>query len=206
MNYALIGCGRVAPNHIGAARENKLNIVAICDIDVEKAQEFKIKNQLPEEVKIYSDYNELFKTEALDLVAIATWSGEHAKIALAAIRQGINVIIEKPIALSMADARQIVEEGKKYNVKVCTSHQNRFNPTIKKIREAVDQKLVGNLVYGAAHVRWFRGENYYAQDGWRGTWAQDGFCQAGAGIWRRGICGGNADRVQARVPSGFAGK
>lgn len=174
MNYALIGCGRVAPNHIGAARENKLNMVAICDIDAEKAQDFKIKNQLPKSVKIYTDYNELFEKEALDLVAIATWSGEHAKIALAAIRHKINVIIEKPIALSMDDARQIVEEGKKYNVKVCTSHQNRFNPTIKKIREAVEKKLVGELVYGAAHVRWFRGENYYAQDGWRGTWAQDG--------------------------------
>ena len=86
----------------------------------------------------------------------------------------VNVIIEKPIALSMEDAHQVIAAGKEYNVKVCTSHQNRFNPTIKKIREAVDKKLVGNLVYGTAHVRWFRGENYYSQDAWRGTWAQDG--------------------------------
>ncbi len=174
MNYALIGCGRVAPNHIVAAKANQLNIVAICDIDTKKAEEFRRDNQLDESVKIYSDYNQLFESEALDLIAIATWSGEHAKIALAAIRNKINVIIEKPIALSMEDAHRIVAESKEYNVKVCTSHQNRFNPTIKKIREAVEKKLVGNLVYGAAHVRWFRGENYYSQDDWRGTWAQDG--------------------------------
>ena len=56
MNYALIGCGRVAPNHIVAAKANQLNIVAICDIDVQKADEFRKNNQLDESVKIYSDY------------------------------------------------------------------------------------------------------------------------------------------------------
>ena len=66
MNYALIGCGRVAPNHIVAAKANQLNIVAICDIDIQKADELRKNNQLDESVKIYSDYNQLFEGEKLD--------------------------------------------------------------------------------------------------------------------------------------------
>lgn len=174
MKYALIGCGRVAPNHITAAKENHLHIQAICDLDREKAQIFMKDNDLSEDVKIYTDYQELFEREELDLVAIATFSGEHAKIAKEAIRHGINVIIEKPIALSLEDADQMIQLAKENHVKVCTNHQNRFNPTIRKIRQAIDAGKLGNLMYGSATIRWFRGKDYYEQANWRGTWEQDG--------------------------------
>ncbi|MCI8633155.1 MAG: Gfo/Idh/MocA family oxidoreductase [Lachnospiraceae bacterium] len=174
MRYALVGCGRVAPNHVVAARQNNLQIVAICDLDQEKAEKFKVDNGLDESVKIYTNYIEMFTKENLDLVAIATWSGEHAKIALEAIRKRNHVIIEKPIALSIQDADEIIEEAEKYQVKVCTNHQNRFNPAIKAIHEAINVGKLGKLLYGTAHVRWYRGEAYYAQDAWRGTWKQDG--------------------------------
>lgn len=174
MRYALVGCGRVAPNHITAARQNALQIVAICDLDKAKAEKFKADQHLDESVKIYTSYVEMFAAEKLDLVAIATWSGEHAKIALEAIQRRIHVIIEKPIALSIQDANEIIEKAERYQVKVCTNHQNRFNPAIKAIYEAVKTGKLGRLLYGTAHVRWYRGLEYYKQDAWRGTWKQDG--------------------------------
>lgn len=174
LRYALVGCGRVAPNHITAAKQNQLEIVAICDLDINKANEFKISNQLEDDVKIYTDYKSLFHEEKLDLVAIATWSGEHAKIALEAIQNGIHVIIEKPIALSIEDANQIILSAKEHGVKVCANHQNRFNPAIRAIHKAIDEGKLGKILYGTAHVRWYRGEEYYNQDSWRGTWKQDG--------------------------------
>lgn len=174
MKYALIGCGRVAPNHVTAAKANGLDFVALCDIDEAAAVQFRKDNGLDESVKIYTDFEEMFQKEELDLVAIATISGEHARIARAAIAHKIHVIIEKPIALSIQDADAIIAEAKEQGVLVCTNHQNRFNPAIRAIHDAVESGKMGKILYGSAAVRWFRGESYYQQASWRGTWAQDG--------------------------------
>ncbi|MBO4747478.1 MAG: Gfo/Idh/MocA family oxidoreductase [Clostridiales bacterium] len=175
MKYALIGCGRISPNHIEAAKNNKLEFVAMCDIDPEVMKEKSEKFDLAD-VKKYTDYHELLENEKPELVAIATESGKHAAIALDCIAAGCNVIIEKPIALSIADAQAIVDAGKKAGVVVCANHQNRFNKSVQYIRKALEEGRFGKLSHGAAHVRWNRGKSYYDQAPWRGTWAQDGGC------------------------------
>ena len=176
MKYALIGCGRISPNHIVAAKNNGLEIVAICDIDP-KCMEDKVKKfTLPQTVRKYTDYNELLINEKPELVAICTESGLHAQIALDCINAGCNVIIEKPIALSIADADAIIEAAEKNNVKVCVNHQNRFNKSIAKIKDALDRDRFGRLFHGTAHIRWARDWEYYSRAKWRGTWAQDGGC------------------------------
>ncbi len=174
MKYALIGCGRISVNHIAAAQANKLDIVAISDILPEKMDEKRAKFDLDGNTKGYADYKEMLAKEKPELVAICTESGEHARIAMDCIDAGCHVIIEKPIALSLADADAIIERAKKRGVKVCTSHQNRFNKSIQKIREAMEAGRFGKMFYGTAHIRWCRDYNYYAQAPWRGTWAQDG--------------------------------
>lgn len=175
MKYALIGCGRISPNHLKAAKNNNLEIVAICDIIPEKmderAEEFHLDG-----VKKYIDYKKLIKQEKPDLVAIATESGKHAGIAVDCILSGCNVIIEKPIALSIEDADLIIEAGKKAGVVVCANHQNRFNKSVQYIRRAIEEGRFGKVFHGAAHVRWNRGKEYFDQASWRGTWEQDGGC------------------------------
>lgn len=174
MKYALIGCGRISPNHIVAAQRNGLNIVALCDSD-EKNIEDKIKKfDLGNDVKKYTDYLEMLCKEKPELVAIATESGKHAQIALDCMDYGCNLIIEKPIALSISDADKIIEKAEKLNLKVCACHQNRFNKSIQKIREAVEKNRFGKMFYGTAHVRWCRDHEYYDRATWRGTWEQDG--------------------------------
>jgi predicted dehydrogenase len=175
MKYALIGCGRISPNHIEAAKNNGLDFVGICDIKSEtikeKSEKFNLKN-----VNKYFDYKEMLDKEKPDLVAIATESGKHAKIALDCIDANCNVIIEKPIALSISDADKIIMAGEKKGVVVCANHQNRFNKSIQYIRKALEDGRFGKLSHGAAHIRWNRGESYYKQASWRGTWQQDGGC------------------------------
>lgn len=175
MKYALIGCGRISPNHIEAAKNNELDFVAICDIIPEsmadKAKSFGLEN-----VRKYIDYKELLAVEKPELVAIATESGKHAMIALDCIAAGCNVIIEKPIALSIADADAIIKAAKDIGVVVCVNHQNRFNKSVQCIKKALEEGRFGKLSHGAAHVRWNRGKAYYEQAPWRGTWAQDGGC------------------------------
>ncbi|PKK38868.1 Myo-inositol 2-dehydrogenase [Clostridiaceae bacterium JG1575] len=173
MRYGIIGCGRISANHFAAAKENHLEIVAICDVLPERMEEAKAQFDLPT-VACYTDYQAMLEQEDLDLVAICTESGKHAAIALNALDSGVHLIIEKPIALSLSDADQIVKKSKEQGLVVCACHQNRFNKSIQKIREAVEEGRFGRMMHGAAHIRWNRGESYYTQAPWRGTWEQDG--------------------------------
>lgn len=179
MKYALIGCGRIAVNHIKAALNNKFDIVAVCDVLPEKMELLLEKYELQNDPSIarYIDYKEILnKHPEVDLIAIATESGEHAKIALDCIDAKKNVVIEKPIAMSMSDANEIVNRAKEKGVKVSACHQNRFNVAVQKTRAALEAGRFGEMSHGSIHVRWNRDRNYYEQASWRGTWAQDGGC------------------------------
>ncbi len=174
MKYALIGCGRISPNHIAAAKANGIEIAAICDILPANMKDKRLKFDLGNNIRQYTDYHEMLEKEKPELVAIATESGKHAQIALDCMDYGCNLIIEKPIALSIEDADRIIEKSNRLNLKVCACHQNRFNKSIQKIREAVDKNRFGKMFYGTAHIRWCRDYEYYARANWRGTWEQDG--------------------------------
>ena len=104
LKYAIIGCGRISPNHIAAAIEYSLDIVALCDVEESKMdtniQDFK----LPGGTKKYLNYKEMLQNEKPELVAICTESGKHGQIALDCKDAGANLIIEKPIALSLQEA------------------------------------------------------------------------------------------------------
>lgn len=174
MKYALIGCGRISPNHVVAAKNNNLDIVALCDLEPKNSHDKVVKFELDKDIPQYTDYKEMLQKEKPELVAIATESGNHAAIALDCIEQGCNLIIEKPIALSLKDADAIIAKAKEKGVKVCACHQNRFNKAIQKIRSAVEKDRFGRLLYGTAHIRWARDYEYYSRAKWRGTWEQDG--------------------------------
>ena len=173
MKYALIGCGRISELHLRAAAENGLEISALCDVIREKAED---RARMPgaENAVIYTDYRELLEKEHPALVAVTTDSGNHAAIAIDCIKAGCHVIIEKPMAMSMADAREIVRLSREMDVRVCACHQNRFNKSVRRMRKAVEAGRFGKLLHGTAYVRWFRGDDYYELADWRGTWAGDG--------------------------------
>ncbi|AUD64015.1 oxidoreductase [Tenericutes bacterium MO-XQ] len=174
MKYALIGCGRISPNHLLAAVNNDLEVVALCDLDIEKAKHHIKEYNLNTRTNAYIDYKLMIDAEKPNLIAIATESGNHAEIAKYCIKKGIHLIIEKPIALSLDDVDEIISLSKEYNVVVSACHQNRFNKSIQKIRESMEQNRFGKLFHGTAHIRWNRGQDYYIQAPWRGTWEQDG--------------------------------
>lgn len=176
MKYALVGCGRIAVNHMKAALNNSLEIVAVCDVLPEKMDVILEKYDLQgnNDIKKYTDYKEMIRTEKPELVSIATESGIHAEIALYCIVNDVNVIIEKPMAMSIEDADKIIALAEERNVKVSACHQNRFNVAIQELRKAVEAGRFGKLSHGSIHVRWNRNKGYYDQAPWRGTWAQDG--------------------------------
>jgi len=176
MKYALIGCGRIAVNHMKAAINNELEIVAVCDVLEEKMEELLAKYGLEkdESIKRYTDYKKMVEELQPELASIATESGLQAEIALYCIEKGVNLIIEKPMAMSIEDANKIIDLAEEKNVKVSACHQNRFNVAIQKLRKAVESGRFGKLSHGSIHVRWNRNAGYYEQAPWRGTWEQDG--------------------------------
>lgn len=177
MKYALIGCGRIATNHIKAVLNNKLELVAVCDVLPEKMEALLAKHGLENDNTIirYTDYKQMIADHPeIQLISIATESGLHAEIALYCIDHHINLIIEKPMAMSMADANEIIRRADAQHVKVSACHQNRFNIAVQKLRKAVEGGRFGKLSHGSIHVRWNRNKDYYTQAPWRGTWAQDG--------------------------------
>ena len=177
MKYALVGCGRIATNHVLAAKNNGLEFVAVCDIVPEQMERLLAKHGMEGDRSIarYTDYRSMLSDHPdIQLVAIATESGKHAAIALDCIDAGMNVIIEKPMAMSITDADEIIRRADEKGVKVSACHQNRFNVAIQQLREAVEANRFGKLSHGSIHVRWNRGKGYYDQAPWRGTWEQDG--------------------------------
>lgn len=176
MKYALIGCGRIATNHVKAVLNNHLEFTAVCDIDPDHIESLLEKHGLEKDtsIKRYTDYKKMVEENELDLVAIATESGVHAEIALYCIDHGIHCIIEKPVAMSIQDADEIIRRSDEKGVKVSACHQNRFNVAVQEMRKALEAGRFGKLSHGSVHVRWNRNEDYYTQAPWRGKWASDG--------------------------------
>lgn len=201
MRYALVGCGRVSPGHIKAAVENGFEILAVCDIDNSHIDDM-FSRAVPcdeQNIRRYTCFTEMYDIEKPELVSIALPSSLHAEAAIEAIKRGINVIIEKPMAMSLKDADEIIRLSEVHNVKVSACHQNRFNKAVQEMRTALEKGRFGELSNAAITVRWSRGEDYYKQADWRGKFFSDGGtlmnqCIHGIDLLRW-MCGDNLKRV-----------
>lgn len=179
MKYALIGCGRIATNHVKAVLNNDLEFTAACDLLPDAIEKLLEKHDLENDDSIsrYTDYKQMLAEHPdIDIVAVATDSGVHAEITLYCIDHGFNVIVEKPMTMSMDEAEKIIKRSEEKGVKVSVCHQNRFNVAIQEMRRALERGRFGRLSHGSINVRWNRGKQYYDQASWRGKWASDGGC------------------------------
>ena len=172
VKFAIIGCGRISYRHIEAIKANSnAELVALCDLNIDKANE----RNAAAGVKVYQDYNEMFRKEQIDVVCIMTPSGMHAEHAIDIIEKyKKHVVIEKPISLTVSGGMKLIETANKNDVRLFAVHQNRFNKAVRKIMSAIESKIFGRITLGTVRIRWSRGQAYYDRDPWRGTWALDG--------------------------------
>ncbi len=169
--FGLIGCGRIAPNHARNIVElENAELKAVCDIVPEKAEQYRQTYG----GDVYTDYRKVLERPDVDIVAIATSSGQHAEIGIAAAEAGKHVIVEKPMALSLRDADKLIEVCQRNHVYLGVCHQNRYNQVVRKLRDALEAGRFGRINHGVASIRWYRNANYFQQDSWHGTWEQDG--------------------------------
>ena len=173
LNFALVGCGRIAKRHSELLGFNEINgakLVSVCDNVIDKA------NKIAEQFKVsaYQDMDEMMKSESIDVVVVLTPSGLHAEHVINLSKYGKHLMVEKPMALTVEDTENMIYACDVNNIKLFIIKQNRFNVPVVKLREALDAGRFGKLTLGTVRVRWARHQAYYDQDSWRGTWAMDG--------------------------------
>lgn len=173
LKFCLVGCGRIAKRHSELLGESVIDgaaLAGVCDIEPDKARRIGERFDVP----WFTDMHEMMRAVQPDIVSILTESGYHAENAIALAPYGAHIMVEKPMALTLADADAMIEACDKAGVKLFVVKQNRFNVPVVKLREALDAGRFGKLVLGTVRVRWCRPQSYYDQDAWRGTWALDG--------------------------------
>lgn len=173
IDVVLVGCGRIAERHaqlLGDSYIDGARLVAVCDIVAERAQSLSKRYNVP----AYVDMGEMLNKHSPTLAVILTESGNHAEHAIFAASKGVHVMVEKPMALRLVDADNMIATCDREGVKLFVVKQNRFNRPVQKLREALQAGRFGKLIMGTVRVRWCRPQSYYDQAGWRGTWAMDG--------------------------------
>jgi predicted dehydrogenase len=173
LRFGLVGCGRIVHKHADTIKNHLQNaeLVAVCDIVREKAEQ--IGKQYS--VNHYTNYDDMLTHEFIDVVCILTESGNHAKHTIDIVKKyQKHVVVEKPMALTLSDADEMIRVCDYHNKKLFVVKQNRFNLPVQKLREALDSGRFGRLTMGTVRVRWCREQAYYDADKWRGTWALDG--------------------------------
>lgn len=172
MKFGIVGCGVISQIHAEAICSiPNAELIAVCDIDIQVAKSLADKYNVE---KIYTNYDRMLQEAPLNIVNVCTPSGLHAKQTIAAARYKKHVIVEKPMALNLDDADEMIKVCKKMGVKLSCIFNNRFHKTNQKIRKAIDESKFGKLFLGNALARFYRTQAYYDKGGWRGTWAMDG--------------------------------
>jgi len=168
---AFSGCGRISKNHFDAiAKIDGLELAAVCDADPARAAAAGAERKVPH----FTSYERMLAETKAELVTIATPSGLHPAQGIAAANAGKHVVMEKPMAISLTGADQLVQACDKAGVHLFVVKQNRLNPPVQLLKRAVDRGRFGRIYLASCTVHWARPQEYYDQAPWRGTWEFDG--------------------------------
>jgi predicted dehydrogenase len=171
IRFGLVGAGAISTQHLEALDAIPgARITAIASASPDRARRAGEQWHVP----WTTDFDELLARDDVDAVTISTPSGLHPGQALAALRHGKHVLVEKPLALSNADAQAVVDEARKRHLVAATVSQRRFEPVIKAIQEAVTGGVLGPISTIVAEGFYHRPQSYYDSAPWRGTIALDG--------------------------------
>lgn len=169
IKFAIVGCGRIAQRH--AEHINKFGILAaVCDTDKIKADTLgKMYN-----ASIYYSIDDLLKSEKeVDVISVCSPNGLHASHSIMALKAGFHVLCEKPMAISVHDCGEMIKTAEHYNKRLFAIKQNRFNPPIVAIKQAIEENRLGKIYSIQLSCFWNRNEDYY-QNSWKGTKDLDG--------------------------------
>lgn len=180
IRFGIIGAGVAGQFHAQAiARTPGTRLVAICAARPELATDLAAAYN----AEVAADMEALLARADIDAVCVCTPSGQHAEQGIAAARAGKHVLVEKPIALSLADADALIEACRAAGVQLGVALQRRTDAEFRAAHDAIAAGALGNMVLGAITVPYLRPQSYYDSAAWRGTWALDG----GGALMNQGV-------------------
>jgi UDP-N-acetyl-2-amino-2-deoxyglucuronate dehydrogenase len=172
IRFALVGCGRISANHIEALRQHSghAQLVAVCDVRAEALAAAAAKTG----AQAFASLDDLLAHSDADVVVLATPSGLHPRQAMQAARAGRHVLSEKPMATKWDEGMCMVQACREAGVKLFVVKQNRLNPTLQRLKSAIDDGRFGRIYMATVNVFWTRPQSYYDEAPWRGRWDMDG--------------------------------
>ena len=172
IRIALVGCGRIANNHLEAMEKHAadFDIVDVCDIDAQALERAVARTGANGHIYL----SDMLANTTADVVVLTTPSGLHANQAIEVAKTGRHVITEKPMATRWQDGLSMVRACDEANVRLFVVKQNRRNATLQLLKRAAEQGRFGRIYSVAINVFWTRPQEYYDSAKWRGTWEFDG--------------------------------
>lgn len=172
IRFAIVGCGRISGFHIDALNNLEgAKVAAVCDIIPARAI---AASQRARGAPWFTDYTEMLKTGGFDVVSVCTPSGLHPEHGIMAAEAGYHVVTEKPMAVNLEAADRLIETCDRLGRHLFVVLQNRLNPTVRLLKQAIDKGRFGRICFVEVNVFWTRPQEYYDQAPWRGTRAMDG--------------------------------
>jgi UDP-N-acetyl-2-amino-2-deoxyglucuronate dehydrogenase len=170
LQFAIIGCGRIAERHAeNISRFGQLS--AVCDLKPERTEFFRQKYNCA----AYASLDELLKKEKdIDLLAVCSPNGLHAAHSIRALQENINVLCEKPMAISVQECKEMIEAAKNANKHLFIVKQNRFNPPVAELKKVIDEGRLGKIFNVQLTCFWNRNDKYYQSSDWKGKKDLDG--------------------------------
>lgn len=180
IHVGLIGGGNISGTHARAA-------TAIADVEISAVHGTNSEKveRLCREFggRPYQDFHRFLAHRPMQMVIIGSPSGLHAEQGIAAARQGLHVLVEKPIDISTQRADALIAECEKAKLKLGVIFQDRFKPAIRRVKQLINDGALGRVLLADARVKWYRPPEYYGASRWRGTWALDG----GGALMNQGV-------------------
>ena len=171
-----VGMGGAHGANIHSNSGGVADLVAVCDKNPERLQ-WRVETYAKEinlQVRGYTDFEEMVAREKLDGVVVSTPSGIHHQQAVAAACHGVNVLVDKPVDITLPAIDQIEKAVKKAGVLCGVNYGMRHKPAHWNIKQAIERGDFGKLLLVDVRMKWFRDQAYYDRGAWRGTWAMDG--------------------------------
>jgi predicted dehydrogenase len=144
LKAGIIGCGSIAQAHLNGYQQNKIEVVALSDVNIEAAK--KTAEGIDSNPEVFADAQKLIDSGKVDLISICVPPLAHADIAVRALHRGVHVLCEKPLAHNLEDAEKIRKAAEKSNAKFMVAFRHRFLPAIQKIKKFIDSGKLGKTV------------------------------------------------------------
>lgn len=173
VKFAIVGCGAIGSRHAAVVdAESRGSIVGFCDCEIDKAK--NLAQKYGDNIACFADYGKMLSVTDATVINICTPHGLHAEMAIKAAKVGKHILVEKPMALTVADSAAMIAAAEQNNVHLMVVKQNRFNVPIALTKKAIDGGKLGKIFMVKCDVLWNRHDGYYNDSNWRGKKALEG--------------------------------